>query len=44
MSHGHVFPIHAGYPLFLLHRKFLRGSDVWIQHIYFALTGMFMAW
>ena len=40
----HFVTVVSGYPLFLLHRHFLRRSEAWIQHLYFAVTGLFMSW
>lgn len=34
----------SGYPLFLLHRQFLRKSPPFLQHAFFALSGMAIAW
>ncbi len=34
----------AAYPLFLLYRSHLCKSDEWVQHAYFAATGLFMSW
>ena len=34
----------SGYPLFLLHRQFLRKSPPFLQHAFFALSGMAIAY
>lgn len=33
-----------GYPLGLLHRNFLYGRTPWIQHTYFTMCGLAIAW
>ena len=34
----------SGYPIFLLYRAHLGKLPAWLQHLYFALTGLFMAY
>ena len=34
----------AAYPIFALHRMYLKKSPSSTQHLYFLLTGMVMAW
>lgn len=39
-----IFGQLSGYPLFLLHRMYLRNASASVQHLFFAVTGLFMAW
>lgn len=34
----------TGYPLALVHRKYLYGRDPSIQHLYFILSGFFLGY
>ena len=34
----------SGYPLFLLYRAALSKAEAWVHHLFFAVTGLFMAW
>lgn len=34
----------SAYPIFMLHRMYLKKSPSSTQHLYFLVTGMFMAW
>ncbi len=33
----------SGYPLFLLHNHYLKKSPEFVQHLFFAITGLLVA-